>query len=165
MFQPAHMGIFRIRFEARRTLDSDLSSACEEAAERLCQRGVKFVHCGVAGDSAFVEVESKKVPITMRVLREKGFDPSVGECVHRPTVTFPRLIRIVLAPRPGTTIEDEHGSALEDLTVAGLYPFGSTLGFGPEWGEGCATFDVEDFNLDATLKVMRDGGYEIAIDQ
>src|SRR6266446_1387788 len=100
-----------------------------------------------------VDLESKKVPMAIRVLREKGFNLSVVE-VQPPTMKFPRLIRIVMFPRPGRKIEDEHLRAIDDLTVACLYPFGTGVGFGQDWREGCATFDVEDFNLEATLKVL-----------
>jgi hypothetical protein len=164
MARSPHMGIFRVAFKPRPSVDFDLSSACENASGYLTKTGVQFEHRGTEENRAFVDLESKKVPMAMRVLREKGFNLSVVE-VQPPTVRFPRLRRIVMFPRAGRKIEDEHLRAMDDLTVACLYPFGSGVGFGRDWGEGYATFDVEDFNLEATLKVLCDGGYEVSLDQ
>jgi hypothetical protein len=164
MEQSPHMGIFRVAFKPRPGFDFDLPSASENASWYLSKTGVRFEHSGTEEDRAFVDLESKKLPMAMRVLREKGFNLSVVE-VQPPTVKFPRLIRIVMFPRPGRRSEDEHLRAMDDLTVAGSYPFRTGVGFGTDWDEGCATFDVEDFNLEATLKVLCDRGYEVSLDQ
>ena len=163
MSQSAHLEIFRIKFKARLDLDSDLSNAAWEASQYLSEARVQFPHCGVEGDDVFVEVERQKIPITLRVLRENGFDPVV-ECIQGPTVAFPARVRIMMNPRPGRKIEDEYHCAIEDLTVAGLFPLGSGYGAGPNWGPGCATFDVEDFNLETTMRLLRAGGYRVSLD-
>jgi len=102
-----HLGIYRITVRPRRRLDSNPSETAEKVSESLSDRRIQFERCGTRGDSAFVEVENKKIPIAMRVLREKRFDPSPPECVQRATVRFPVLIQLVLFPRPGRETGDE----------------------------------------------------------
>src|SRR5207237_1453288 len=116
MAQSSYMGIFRVSFRARTVFDFNVSRASESASAYLSEKGTEFERSGTERDRAFVDVESKKVPMAMRVLREKQFSLSVVE-VQPPTMKFPRLIRIVMFPRPGRKIEDEHLRAMDDLTV------------------------------------------------